>query len=92
MIKASAPECSSAAKRMDALDQISQTPFKDRRTDTLLRLKSVLARTGLSKATIYRLESRGAFPARQQIGPRCVAWYESDVADFVENPSLYRLG
>lgn len=65
-------------------------PPKDRRRDRLLRIKSVVSRTGLSVATIYRRETHGSFPKREQIGLRCVAWYESDIDDFVANPLNYR--
>jgi prophage regulatory protein len=63
---------------------------RDRRKDRLLRIKSVVARTGLSVATIYRREMQGSFPKRKRIGIRCVAWYESDIDDFVAAPFSYR--
>jgi prophage regulatory protein len=63
---------------------------RDRRKDRLLRIKSVMARTGLSVPTIYRRESEGTFPKREPIGVRSVAWYESDIDDFVANPRHYR--
>lgn len=74
--------------RLPAPD-IAETP-KDRRTDSLLRIKAVKARTGLSVATIYRRESEGSFPRKERIGERCVAWYESDINDFVSDPMGYR--
>lgn len=67
-----------------------QSPFKDRRKDRLLRLKAVISRTGLSEATIKRREHAGTFPKREPIGGRCVAWYESDIDDFVADPLNYR--
>jgi prophage regulatory protein len=63
---------------------------KDRRKDRLLRIASVRARTGLSVATIYRREAERSFPERQRIGIRSVAWYESDIDDFVADPLSYR--
>ncbi|WBO24628.1 helix-turn-helix transcriptional regulator [Sphingomonas abietis] len=63
---------------------------KDRRKDSLLRIADVKKRTGLSVATIYRREAEGTFPAKQRLGPRSVAWYESDVEDFVAAPTIYR--
>lgn len=69
---------------------VADTAVKDRRKDRLLRLKAVIARTGLSATTINRREAQGSFPKREQIGIRCVAWYESDIDDFVESPRLYR--
>lgn len=63
---------------------------KDRRQDSLLRIAQVQARTGLSPATIYRREAAGTFPKRVQIGLRSVAWYESDIDDFVAAPATYQ--
>jgi prophage regulatory protein len=63
---------------------------KDRRQDSLLRLKDVRRRTGLSPATMYRREAAGTFPPRVRLGPKAVAWYESDVGEFVADPMGYR--
>jgi prophage regulatory protein len=65
-------------------------PPKDRRKDRLLRVKVVIARTGLSVATIYRRGAQGTFPRKERIGPRSVGWYESDIDDFVADPLNYR--
>lgn len=62
----------------------------DRRTDTLLRIADVKRRTGLSTASVYRREAEGRFPRRVKIGAKAVAWYESDVGEFVANPTGYR--
>jgi len=69
---------------------VTQAATKDRRLDSLLRIKDVRARTGLSTATVYRREAAGTFPTRQQLGPKAVAWYESDIGEFVANPMGYR--
>ena len=63
---------------------------KDRRTDSLLRLKMVRQHTGLSPAIIYRREAAGTFPSRVRIGERSVAWYKSDIDDFVAVGGKYR--
>lgn len=65
---------------------------RDRRKDRLLRIGLVIARTGLSRTTIYRRELRGEFPKRKQLSARSIAWYESDIDDFVGNPMGYRAG
>ena len=44
-----------------------------------LRQPEVLARVGVSWATLARWEVRGLFPRRHRIGPNTVAWLESDV-------------
>lgn len=71
----------------------SSSPFsndKDRRTDRLLRRPEVSARTGMSNSAIYRLEVAGKFPRRVPIGLRAVAWYESDINEFIADPPGYR--
>jgi prophage regulatory protein len=47
--------------------------------ERFVRLPEVLDRTGLSSATIYRLEHAGRFPLRRRLGLNSVAWLESEV-------------
>lgn len=65
-------------------------PAKDRRKDQLLRMCDVTARTGLSISSIYRRETSGRFPRRLHLGLRAVAWYQSDIEDFIADPAGYR--
>lgn len=51
----------------------------------ILRLREVVARTGLSKATIRRLELEGAFVNRVRIGVRAVGWREAQVEQWVND-------
>ena len=46
---------------------------------SILRRKSVEARTGLSRSTLYAYIAAGQFPAPVALGARAVGWYESDV-------------
>jgi len=59
---------------------------RDRRKDRLLRLPAVRDRTGLSTPTIYRRQTEGSFPKSIKIGLNAVAWYESDIDEFVASP------
>ena len=52
--------------------------------DRFLRRREVLARTGLSNTTIWRLERDGSFPQRCQISPGLVGWRESDVSAWID--------
>ena len=52
--------------------------------ETLIRRQEVLRRTGLSKSTLHDRIKAGAFPAPIQIGPRSVAWIESEVDAWIE--------
>jgi prophage regulatory protein len=56
----------------------------------LLRLTEVMALTGLSRMTIWRLERSGEFPARRQLGRHSVAWLESDVHVWIESRPAVR--
>jgi len=51
---------------------------------TIWRLPAVMARTGLSRSTIYDLISRGNFPSQIKLGPRAVGWLASEVVDWIE--------
>jgi prophage regulatory protein len=52
--------------------------------DKYLRIKQVCELTGLSRATIYAMEKKNAFPAKKALGPRAVAWLESEIAAWME--------
>lgn len=58
-------------------------PVTDRRTDSILRMGEVTRRTGLHRATIYRLVAAGAFPRKLQLSANCIGFYESDIADWI---------
>lgn len=50
----------------------------------ILRLKQILDLVGLSRSTVLRLEGRGAFPRKFNIGgARAVGWYEAEVAAWI---------
>lgn len=55
----------------------------------ILRLKSVLDRTGLSRSTLYWKIERGTFPLQVRISERCIGWRESDVEQWLRNPMYY---
>lgn len=52
--------------------------------DRLLRVPDVTARTGLARSTIYDHVSQGKFPKPVKLGPRVVAWRESDINRWIE--------
>lgn len=53
-------------------------------TERLLRVAEVMARTGLSRPTIYRWMSAGQFPKPVPLGRVLVAWPESAVDAWIE--------
>ena len=60
--------------------------------DRILRIKTVLERTGLSRSTMYRKMQAGTFPKNVQISTRCAGWRESDIAAWLRNPIFYSAG
>jgi len=54
--------------------------------DRIIRLKTVLSRTGLSRSTIYRKIAEGTFPAQLQISTNGTGWHESDINRWIANP------
>ncbi len=56
-----------------------------RQPDRIVRLKTVLARTGLSRSTIYRKIAEGTFPAQIKISTNGAGWKESDINRWVAN-------
>ncbi len=49
----------------------------------LLHRREVEARTGLSRATIYRHMRAGAFPLPVNVGPKAVRWSETEIERWV---------
>jgi prophage regulatory protein len=58
--------------------------------DRIVRLDTVLARTGLSRSTIYRKIAEGTFPAQLKISTNGAGWKESDINRWVANPVTWR--
>ena len=48
-----------------------------------LRLPEVLARTGLSRSTVYVRLEQGRFPRPVSLGARAVGWIESEVDEWM---------
>jgi prophage regulatory protein len=60
--------------------------------DKILRMRTVLARTGLSRSTIYRKMKDGTFPSQVHISEHCCGWRESTINCWMEDPQNYRAG
>ncbi|TGX45895.1 AlpA family phage regulatory protein [Sphingomonas naasensis] len=55
----------------------------------ILRILTVLKRTGLSRSTMYRKMGNGTFPGNIRISTRCVGWRESAINVWLRNPMFY---
>ena len=51
----------------------------------VLRLPAVMARTGLSRSTIYERIAAGVFPAQVRLGVRAAGWYQHEVDAWVRS-------
>jgi prophage regulatory protein len=60
------------------------------REDRIIRLKTVLSRTGLSRSTIYRKIAKGTFPAQLKISVNGTGWHESDINRWIADPASWR--
>lgn len=58
--------------------------------DRIIRLNTVLHRTGLSRSTLYRKIADGTFPRQVSISIHGAGWHESAVNRWVADPANYR--
>jgi prophage regulatory protein len=49
----------------------------------ILRLPTVLDRTGLSRSTVYQRVAEGRFPKSVSLGARAVGWVEAEVDEWI---------
>jgi prophage regulatory protein len=61
-----------------------------REPDRIIRLKTVISRTGLSRSTLYRKIAEGTFPAQLRISTNGTGWHESDINRWIANPVAWR--
>lgn len=59
-------------------------------SDRIMRLKTVLARTGLSRTTLYRKMGEGTFPRQVKISVHGAGWRESAINRWIADPVSYR--
>lgn len=58
--------------------------------DRIVRLNTVLARTGLSRSTLYRKIREGTFPAQVRISIHGAGWRESALNRWIADPVGFR--
>lgn len=61
-----------------------------REPDRIIRLKTVLLRTGLSRSTIYRKITEGTFPVQLKVSTNSAGWHESAINRWVADPMAWR--
>lgn len=58
--------------------------------DSILRLPQVLARTGLSRSTLYALQKHNKFPKAVSLGGRAVGWLNSEISSWLAERAAAR--
>jgi prophage regulatory protein len=58
--------------------------------DRIIRIQTVLARTGLSRSTLYRKMNEGTFPSQVKISIHGAGWRESAINRWIEDPIAWR--
>ncbi|MBA4163107.1 MAG: hypothetical protein C0510_00520 [Erythrobacter sp.] len=59
--------------------------------DRIIRLRTVLESTGLSRSTVYRKIAEGTFPPQIKLGVHGAGWRESEINRWIADPVSYRL-
>ncbi|QLC23905.1 AlpA family transcriptional regulator [Parasphingopyxis algicola] len=57
--------------------------------DKILRIRTVLDRSGLSRSTLYRKMKDGTFPRQVKISDYCSGWRESEINRWIADPPAY---
>lgn len=59
--------------------------------DRIIRLKTVLHRSGLSRSTVYRKMDEGTFPPQIKVGINGIGWKESELNRWIADPPRYQV-
>ena len=51
----------------------------------ILRLPTVLQRTGLSRSTVYSYIAQGTFPKPVRLGPRSIGFVDRDIESWIQD-------
>ena len=57
-----------------------------------VRMEEVVAWTGLSRTTIWRMEQEGQFPSRRALSAGAVGWLEDEVIQWMKDRQTVTLG
>ncbi len=57
--------------------------------DRILRMRTILERTGLSRSTVYRKMQEGTFPQKVKLSEHCCGWRESELNRWMADPPSY---
>lgn len=66
-------------------NSVSHTSTPSSEPDRIIRSKEVQEMTGLSRTTLWRMENKGEFPRRVNLGVGSVGWRLSEVKEWIAN-------
>ena len=66
----------------DRLPTITKKP-EDRTDDELWGIRRIMAKTGLSRSSIYAYVASGIFPKQRRLGARRIAWLASEIRAWI---------
>jgi prophage regulatory protein len=67
----------------DTPTQQAPIPAPQPLDDELWSVRTITAKTGLARSTIYAYVKRGLFPCQRRLGPGRVGWRASEVRDWM---------
>ena len=56
--------------------------------EKIIRFPELRERTGLSRATIFRLERNGNFPKRRKIAAHSIGWILEEIIAWIDSRSI----
>jgi prophage regulatory protein len=69
----------------DLFDKVRPAPVKKANPidDEIWNVRTITAKTGISRSTLYKYVKDGHFPRQRKLGPRRVGWLASDVRSWM---------
>jgi len=64
----------------------TREPDLDRPLPTFLRIRDIVDRLGVCRATVYRWVNEGRFPSSVSLGSNSVAWRRVDIEEWERDP------
>jgi prophage regulatory protein len=68
----------------------NSSPIQVNETISVLRLRAVKERTGLSQSGIYAKMSRGEFPRSIPLGGKAIGWRSDEITAWIERQTAKR--
>jgi prophage regulatory protein len=74
----------------DLFDELHAAGHRDKLSDRIVRIRSILDRAGLNRSTVYRKIQEGTFPQSVKLGEHARGWRESELNRWIADPTSHR--